>query len=115
MGIEQLELYAAGKKNVGIVTLTAEEALFICEHMCFERQRNLDLRHVGALADQVKHGNWIGMPMMLSARCRRDSAWSTAITACVAKSSTGAGPTGPCPGIGWCRSCPTTPPRPTPA
>ena len=63
--IPQLEPFANGKLKLGIVTLTADDALFICEEMAFERQRFIDKKHVGNLADAMEHDEWVGMSMLM--------------------------------------------------
>ncbi|MCY4507548.1 MAG: hypothetical protein OXG35_11395 [Acidobacteria bacterium] len=65
--IPQLEPFATGETELGIVTLTAEDALYICDYMAFERQRFIDKRHLGNLADAMEHGEWVGMSMLLFA------------------------------------------------
>ena len=71
MRIDALEPYQKRKLEVGIATLTAEEAIHICEKMGFERQRDIDDKHVGTCADQMEHNEWIGMSMLLFAHHRR--------------------------------------------
>ena len=71
MTIQGLEPYAKRKLTLGIVTLTAAEAEYICEHMAFERQRDADHKHIGNLTDQMEHDEWVGMSMLLFANHRR--------------------------------------------
>ena len=66
----QLEPFAKGRMKLGIIELTADEALFICEHMAFERQRFIDKRHVANLADDMEHDEWVGMSMLMFAHHR---------------------------------------------
>ena len=66
----QLEPFAKGRMKLGIVELTADEALFICEHMAFERQRFIDKKHLGNLADDMEHDEWVGMSMLMFAHHR---------------------------------------------
>ena len=64
---KQLEPYAKGKLALGVIKLTAGEAKYIFEHMAFERQRDVDFKHVANLTDGLEHDEWVGMSMMLFA------------------------------------------------
>ena len=69
--IQQLEPYTKRKLTFGIIKLTADEAEYIVENMAFERQRDIDHKHVGNLTDEMEHDEWVGMSMMLFAHHRR--------------------------------------------
>ena len=65
MKIPALEPYMEPNPDVGIVELTAEEALSICEHMSFERSRSIDNKHIANLTDYLEHNDWIGLSMLV--------------------------------------------------
>ena len=65
MTIPALAPFRKPKAEVRVVELTADDALYICEHMSFERHRNIDIKHVGNLVDELEHDEWIGRSMLL--------------------------------------------------
>ena len=71
MIIAALEAFAKAKSDFAVITLTAEDALHICRHMSFKRQRNIDIKHVANLTDDLEHEEWIGMSMLLFGTFRR--------------------------------------------
>ena len=71
MTIPALEPFTKPKAEVGVAELVAEEALYICENMSFERQRSIDIKHVANLVDELEHDEWIGMSMLLFGNFRR--------------------------------------------
>ena len=66
--VAALEPFARGDLDVGVVSLRGAEALVIADQHGFERQRDVDQKHVGNLADVIEHDEWVGRSMLLFAK-----------------------------------------------